>query len=103
MLIEASHLLVEEDQGNQVQISGEILNDLQSQYVDLKFYLKNEYDPMHLNYKTNHSLRLKSNEYELFNDILFRNNYDSVLLRAWKNLKLRRSCRLYMMGQLEDI
>lgn len=51
MLTGASQLPSEEDQGNEVKISEVILNETQSQYVDLKFYLKNGYAPMHLNYK----------------------------------------------------
>jgi len=70
MLIGASHLSTKKDQGNDVKISEVSLNDAQSQYVDLKFYLKNWYDPMHLNYKTKHALRLKSNQYELIDDVL---------------------------------
>lgn len=82
MLTGASHLSTEEDQGNEVQISEVRLNDAQSRYAYLKFYLKNGYAPMHLNYKKKHALRLKSNQYELIDDVLFRKNYDSVLLRC---------------------
>ena len=53
-----------------MQISEVSLNDAQSQYVDLKFYLNNGYAPMHLNYKTKRALRLKSNQYELIDDVL---------------------------------
>lgn len=63
-----------------MQISDVSLNDTQSQYAHLNFYLKNGYAPIHLNYKTKQALRLKSNYYELINDVLFRKNYDSVLL-----------------------
>ena len=37
---------------------------------------------MHLNYKTKRALRLKSNQYQLVDDVLFRKNYDSILLRC---------------------
>lgn len=37
---------------------------------------------MHLNYKTKCALRLKSNQYELVNDVFLRKKYDSVLLRC---------------------
>jgi len=57
----ASHLTTKEDQGNEVKILEARLNDAQSQYANLKFYLKNGYVPMHLNYKIKHVLRLKSN------------------------------------------
>lgn len=78
MLTGASHLSTKEYQGNEMKISEVILNGAQSQYVDLKFYLKNEYAPMNLNYKTKCAQRLKSNQYELIDDVLFRKNYDSV-------------------------
>ena len=39
MLIRASHLSSEEDSGNNVQVSEVSLNDMQSQYTDLIFYL----------------------------------------------------------------
>lgn len=61
MLTRASRFPSEKDQGNKLQILEVSLNDMQSQYVDLKFYLKNGYAPMHLNYKTKRALRLKSN------------------------------------------
>ncbi len=81
MLRGVAQFPLEEDQGNELQISKASVNDTQSQYVDLKFYLKNGYAPMHLNYKTKRALRLNSNQYKLVNDILFRKNYDLVLLR----------------------
>lgn len=59
------------------------------QYVDLKFYLKNGYAPMHINYKTKRSLKLKLNQYELVNDVLFRKNYDSVLVRCLEKPKAK--------------
>lgn len=46
MLAGASNLPVEEDSGDDIQISEVILNDIESQYVDLIFYLKNGYAPM---------------------------------------------------------
>ena len=73
-----------------MQISEVSLNDAQSQYVDLKFYLKNGYAPMHLNYKTKRALRLKSKQYELVNDVLFRKNYDSVLLSCLEKLEAKK-------------
>jgi hypothetical protein len=44
--------------------------------------LKNGYAPMQLNYKRKRALRLKANQYQIINDVLFRKNYDSVLLRC---------------------
>ena len=66
MLIGASHLSLEEDLGNNVQISEVSLNDAQSQYTDLIFYLNNGYAPIKLSYKTKRALRLKTNQYVIF-------------------------------------
>ena len=51
MLTGVFHLSTEEEQGNEVQILEVSLNDAQSEYVDLKFYLNNGYAYMHLNYE----------------------------------------------------
>ena len=59
MLTWASHLPTEEDQSNEIQLSEVSLNDSQSQYVDLKFFLKNGYAPLYLNYTAKRALRLK--------------------------------------------
>ena len=63
MLTGASHLSSEEDSGNNVKISKVNLNDAQSQYDDLIFYLKNGYAPTQLINKTKRALRLKSKQY----------------------------------------
>ena len=63
-----------------MQVSKVSLNDAQSQYVDPKFYLKNGYAPTQISYKTKHALILKAKQYEMINDVLFRRNFDSVLL-----------------------
>ena len=69
MLTGASHLSSEADSGNDVQVWEVSLNDAQSQYVDLKFYLKNGYAPLQLSYKTKFALRLKDKQYEMINDV----------------------------------
>lgn len=60
MLTGASHLSSKEDSGNNVQISEVSLNDAQSQYDDLIFYLKNGCAPNQLSYKKKRALRLKA-------------------------------------------
>ena len=70
MLTWSSHLSSEEDSSKNVQISEVSLNDAQSQYVDIIFYLKNGYAPNQLSYKTKRALRLKDKKYELINDVL---------------------------------
>lgn len=97
MLIGASHLPIEEDQSNEIQLSEVSLNDSQSQYADLKFFLKNAYAPLYLNYTSKHALRLKENQYQLIDDVLFRRNYDSVLLRCLEKTKAEK-----VMQELHD-
>eukprot|EP00253_Pinus_taeda_P015652 PITA_15652 len=58
------------------------LNDIELRYVDIIFYLKNGYAPSNMNYKKKRALRLKAKQYQLINDVVFRINYDSVLLRC---------------------
>ncbi len=52
--------------------------------MDLLFYLKNGYAPSNLSYKNKHALRLKAKHFKIIDDVLFRRNYDSVLLRCLK-------------------
>ena len=82
MLIGASHISSEEESGNNVKISEVSLNDAQSQYVDLIFHLKNGYAPTQLSYKMKRVLILKDKKYELINDVLFRRNFESALIRC---------------------
>jgi hypothetical protein len=53
-----------------------------SYYNDLKYYLQHGTTPEHLNAKKKRVLRLKSLQYQLVHGILFRKNYDGVLLRC---------------------
>ena len=66
----------------EVQVCKVSLNDEQSLYADIIYYLKNGYVPSYLDYTKKRALRLKAKQYHLINDILFRMNYDSVLLRC---------------------
>ena len=97
MLTRASHASTEEDQSNKMQLSEVSLNDSQSQYVDLKFFLKNGYAPLCLNYTAKHALRLKENQYQLIDYVLFRKNYDSVLLRCLEKIEAEK-----VMQELHD-
>lgn len=56
--------------------------DSQSQYADLIFFLKNGYAPPHLSYKNKRAIRLKAKNFTLIDDVLFKRNYDSILLRC---------------------
>lgn len=82
MLTEASQSTTEKYQSNEIQLSEVSLNDSQSKYANLKFFLKNGHAPLYLNYTAKRALRLKENQYQLINDVLFRKNYDSILLRC---------------------
>eukprot|EP00253_Pinus_taeda_P024999 PITA_24999 len=66
----------------EVQMCEVNLNDAESLYVDIIYYLKNGYAPSYLNHTKERALRLKAKQYQLINDILFKINYDSVLLRC---------------------
>lgn len=75
-------------------LSGE-LNEIQevclinsdSQYSDLIFYLTHGYTPLALDLKKKRALRLKANKYQLVNSVLFKINYDSMLLRCLEKTK----------------
>eukprot|EP00253_Pinus_taeda_P001617 PITA_01617 len=56
--------------------------DSESQYADLIFYLKNGYAPPNLSYKSKRAIKLKAKNFTIIDDVLFRQNYDSVLLRC---------------------
>eukprot|EP00253_Pinus_taeda_P027097 PITA_27097 len=62
---------------NQISIA-----DFESQYADLIFYLKNGYAPPNLSYKRKRAIRLKEFFFTIIDDVLFRQNYDSILLRC---------------------
>eukprot|EP00253_Pinus_taeda_P002923 PITA_02923 len=66
----------------QVQTYEVRLNDTESLYADIIYYLKNGYAPAHLDHTKKRALRLKAKQYQLVNDVLFKKNYDSVLLRC---------------------
>eukprot|EP00253_Pinus_taeda_P032840 PITA_32840 len=62
---------------NQISIA-----DSESQYADLIFYLKNGYAPPNMSYKSKRAIRLKDFFFTIIDDVLFRQNYDSILLRC---------------------
>eukprot|EP00253_Pinus_taeda_P005016 PITA_05016 len=66
----------------EVQVCEVSLNDEEALYADIIYYLKNGYAPSYLDHTKKRALRLKAKQYELINDILFRMNYDSILLRC---------------------
>lgn len=81
MLAGASHILEMSSPNHKVQMYDVSLNDIESRYGDIMFYLKNGYAPSHLNHTKKRDLRLKAKQYQIVDDVLFRMNYDYVLLR----------------------
>ena len=59
-----------------------IFIDPESWYRDLIHYLQQGYLPEHWSSKQRRALRLKSTSYQVIDGVLFRNNYDGVLLRC---------------------
>ena len=53
-----------------------------SWYIDMKYYLTHGSSPNHLDARKKRALRLKSAQYQLIDGVLFRQNYDQVLLRC---------------------
>jgi hypothetical protein len=49
---------------------------------DLKYYLAHRNSPNHLDARKKRALRLKCTQYQLIDNLLFRQNYDKVLLRC---------------------
>ena len=66
----------------EIQMYKVSLNDVDSLYADIIYYLKNGYSPSKLDHTKKRALRLKAKQYQLVNDVLFRINYDFVLLRC---------------------
>jgi hypothetical protein len=50
-------------------------------YKDIIFYLRSRKFPITMNPKERRTLKMKENQYVLIVDILFRINYDGILLR----------------------
>ena len=81
--MEGAHNIPENQHSdNDIQVSQISVTDSESQYVDLIYYLKNGYAPSNLSYKNKRALRLKAIKYEIIDNVLFRKNYDSILLRC---------------------
>jgi len=72
--------LIYEIPSSEVQMCEVSLNDIESLYVDIIFYLKNGYAPSNLDYTKKRALRLKAKQYQLIDNVIFRMNYDYVLL-----------------------
>lgn len=73
---------IPENSFEEVQAYEVSLNDAESSYADTIYFLKNGYAPSRLDHTKKRALRLKAKQYQLINDVLFKRNYDSVLLRC---------------------
>eukprot|EP00253_Pinus_taeda_P019223 PITA_19223 len=95
MLVGAS--LISEIPSADIQVYEVSLNDNESLYANIIYHLKNGYAPSHLDHTKKRALRLKAKQYQLLNDVLFRINYDSVLLRC-----LEESEAKFFLQELHD-
>ena len=87
-MVEAQDPQMEQEEGwdNEVDmLQNEVLYipaSTNSWYNDLKYYLTHGSSPNHLDAHKKRDLRLKSTQYQLIDGVLFRQNYDQVLLRC---------------------
>eukprot|EP00253_Pinus_taeda_P012670 PITA_12670 len=82
LLAGASNIQESGDTEHIEEINQISITNSESLYVDLIFYLKNGYAPPNLSYKNKRAIRLKAKNFIIIDDVLFRQNYDSVLLRC---------------------
>eukprot|EP00253_Pinus_taeda_P012640 PITA_12640 len=90
LLAGASNILESSDTDQSETINQISIIDSESQYADLIFYLKNGYAPPNLSYKNKRAIRLKAKNFTIIDDVLFRQNYDSVLLRCLEKQEAQR-------------
>eukprot|EP00253_Pinus_taeda_P027329 PITA_27329 len=88
MLARAS--LISEIPSADIQVYEVSLNDNESLYADVIYYLKNGYDPSHLDHTKKRALRLKAKQYQVVNNVLFRINCDSILLRCLEESEAKK-------------
>lgn len=86
----AGALLMSEIPSAEIQMYEVRLNDVGSLFADIIYYLKNGYAPSNLDHTKKRDLRLKAKQYHLVNDVLFRINYDSILLRCLEKSKAKK-------------
>jgi hypothetical protein len=72
-------LIVNQHNGKQIICTQVVAK---SWYDDIKFYLTHGSAPRYLDPKNRRSLRLKSASFQLINDVLFRKNFDGVLMHC---------------------
>ena len=52
--------------------------------------MKNGYGPSNVSYKNKRALRLKAIKYEIIDNVLFKKNYDSILLRCLEKTEAKK-------------
>jgi hypothetical protein len=67
-------------------------------YGDIVFYLRSKKFPVTMSPKERRTLKMKSNQYVLIVDILFKRNYDGVLLRCVDENKAQELMREFHEG-----
>eukprot|EP00253_Pinus_taeda_P010837 PITA_10837 len=90
ILAGASNIPESSDTGPTEEINQISVTDSESQYADLIFYLKNGHAPPHLSYKSKRAIRLKEKTFSLIDDVLFKKNYDSILLRCLEKTEAQK-------------
>eukprot|EP00253_Pinus_taeda_P006265 PITA_06265 len=90
ILAGASNILESSDTGPTEEINQISVTDSESQYADLVFYLKNGYAPPNLSYKRKRAIRLKAKSFTIIDDVLFKKNYDSILLRCLEKAEAQK-------------
>eukprot|EP00253_Pinus_taeda_P016169 PITA_16169 len=90
ILAGASNIPESSDTGPTEEINQISVTDSESQYADLIFYLKNGYAPPNLSYKSKRTIRLKTKSFTIIDDVLFKKNYDSILLRCLEKTKAQK-------------
>jgi hypothetical protein len=67
-------------------------------YRDIVFYLRSGQFPVTMNLKERRTLKMKSSQYVLIVDILFRRNYDGILLRCVDERKAQELMKEFHEG-----
>eukprot|EP00253_Pinus_taeda_P019572 PITA_19572 len=78
--------LMSETPSVEIQMYEVSLNDVESLYADIIYYLKNGYAPSNLDHTKKRALRLKA----IVNDVIFRINFDYVLLRCLEKFEAEK-------------
>eukprot|EP00253_Pinus_taeda_P013700 PITA_13700 len=90
ILAGASNIPESSNTGPTEEINQISVTNSESQYADLIFYLKIGYAPPNLSYKSKRAIRLKAKSFTIIDDVLFKKNYDSILLRCLEKTEAQK-------------